>query len=173
MYLTGLGMNPDDCRRAGGVPRVYHARYDAAGRPLPGFETYGCDFPPAGGAKGSEIVISVPTTTQTEVSPQVSPQFIQQQQPEDSPVGVELRKDTETVTREPDSALIDLLRQVVPPPQNVYVPPAPATPQPFTASGEQAIESPGPFGIPMPFLLAAGVLGAALIYNRTKRGKRK
>lgn len=171
MYL-GAGIDPEDCRRAGGVPRVFYARYDQFGRPDESTAYWSCDFPPSGaGRTGTEINVAVPTTAT--VSPQVSPQFIQQQQPKESPIGAEIVGPKENES-ELVQALLELQRaQAAQQPSNIYIPPAPATPTPdsFMPSGEKDMEAGLIAGIPVPYLLAAGILGAALIVNRMRKRK--
>lgn len=107
MYLRGfpvvsgniqqIGSDPDACRAAGGVPYVISDlvtdfRTNAIRR------EWGCRMPSGGGAaSGGNVTVTVPTTTT--VSPQISPQFIQQQQPENSPIGAGIQRDTNTSTQ--------------------------------------------------------------------------
>lgn len=101
MYLAGLiqprarplgalsetGVPPSVCMARGGIPRLHaYQQYDANRNGVPGTEIWACDFPASLAAKedapGAIISVSVPT----QVSPQISPAFVQQDEPRDSPV---------------------------------------------------------------------------------------
>ena len=85
------GADPVACEAAGGLVSVYYdppggtSTYAASYRPKAHFR---CTLPdrPAPSAPPANINVSVPTAVQTTVSPQVSPVFVQQDQPSGSPV---------------------------------------------------------------------------------------
>lgn len=145
--------------------------------------------------------ISVPTTTQVQVSPQISPVFVQQFQPSGSPVGAGTAMtgapvaapdyskffESEAARRaeesERQSALMERLfatrePQAAAPPQMQFIPGGPeAEPTPPSGAGGTAPASAGLFtafggGSMLPLLLAAGVIGFAVM-GKDKKGARK
>lgn len=172
MYLAGLAdVNQTEwsaCVNAGGVP---YQHLSNPGEPV----RFGCNFPPAGSRQApapANISVNVPTNTQ--VSPLISPQFIQQQQPTNSPIGVTGAKDTTGITDEylakasADESqrmqmILDALKNMQPS-QTIV----PATTQ--SADNSRATEASAiPAGIPILPLALLIAAGAGLVYMGTHR----
>jgi hypothetical protein len=82
-----IGDNPLQCVAKGGRVTTRYSSFDANGRGLPPV-SFGCALPAV--ASGSSGPVYITNTNEnsvlTTVSPQISPIFVQQQQPENSPV---------------------------------------------------------------------------------------
>lgn len=168
MYLRGLSdvnsdMQAQLCMKNGGIPSFYYPWLRADGTPDTSRASYnGCDYPyrgeaPSGG--GQPINVSVPTTVNTVVSPQVSPQFIQQEHPTNSGIdaGVVSRDSGGLQTNADSQSILDLLKEALKP--------APAAEPmymtaPLAAEGEASIT---PAAGLSPLIIAAGILGIAFL----------
>lgn len=198
MYLSSLGnVNPASCPE-GTYPASYQMAIPLDGPPgMPRTQQYQTFYeckpitgytraapPPA----PAQITVTVPT--QTTVSPQVSPQFIQQQQPTNSPIGAELvgpreGADAEALAmqaRAQQNDLLEALRrmseQSAQQPQQVIIPNT-------TTSGDGVVSDQAAMNAPqagiqiLPLLLIAAV-GVGIIAlsggknaSRNKRGRKR
>lgn len=135
MYMSGLGDQADidaaQCIGRGGVPIFRYTHMNADGSPNLATRYYGgCVMPAAPAGNGPVTQI----TTATTVSPQVSPGFVQQSNPSNSPATVGTRQDTGGSTATP------IVSQPIQSP-NIEEPPAiittPAPQQPGTITPAQ------------------------------------
>ena len=93
-YTVNVGIDPDDCRARGGIPNYTDSTRTnpTASELIPYAQrqqkvrTWTCQVPVSAPPPSAPITISVPTSVQTAVSPQVSPVFVQQDEPQNSPV---------------------------------------------------------------------------------------
>jgi len=92
-YYSGQwqGTDPLACERAGGLVTVTYSGTAGAGAGYTERAYFGCRMPayappPPQAAPSPPITITVPTSVQTTVAPQISPVFVQQDEPRDSPV---------------------------------------------------------------------------------------
>jgi len=92
-YYSGQwqGADPLACERAGGIVTVTYSGTAGAGAGYTEKAYFGCRMPayapqPQAAPLPQPITITVPTSVQTTVSPQISPVFVQQDEPRDSPV---------------------------------------------------------------------------------------
>ena len=94
-FTVNVGVDPDDCRARGGVPSYTDSTRTnpSASELIPYAQrqqkvrTWTCQIPPTqANPPISTISVNVPTAVQTTVSPQVSPVFVQQDEPRNSPV---------------------------------------------------------------------------------------
>lgn len=157
MYLSSLKAASDTqaalCAQGGGIPQFWYPWLTASGSPDESRKQYqGCNYPPSmipansgSNAPPANITVTVPTTTT--VSPQVSPQFIQQDQPSNSPIDA-------TVSQEPPEWLVNLTEALkatpsstpaVASPSNEF---GPVAPMPMELEENKAIN---------PWAIAAGV----------------
>lgn len=195
MYLKGFpvvqnvashtGVDPDDCRTSGGIPRFFD------GGSVVKHRVWSCQYPPQQRASTApaNISVSVPTNVQTQVSPQISPNLVQQQQPKNSPVSAASAQKTASDNQEDsaqftayleemearrqadNAALYEAVRGAMQPPPP---PPAPVV--------VQVPESAQPAQVAQPFdgstdrvnsvivtVAAALAVGAAILYANSKR----
>ncbi len=182
------GDDPVACERAGGVVSIWYSSFDARGNPTspPSFH---CKLPPAQAYAPPVAPTTITTTVQTAASPQISPVFVQQDQPKSSPVSAGTvqqspspqsasggagedfyaylkARDEEQAARE--SKLLDVVKSQSE--QGVYVPPPPVT-YDAGADNPSSAAVPALQGAPAPgiFAAAAFIIGAAFLM----RGKRK
>lgn len=138
--------------------------------PLPGY---------APAAQGTQITVSVPT--QTTVSPQVSPQFIQQQQPTNSPIGAELVGPREgadaqalaETERERQAELLDAMRRMSAQPQSVIIPNTTSSGDGVRAD-QSALQDFQSAGLPLlPALLIAGAAVGLIALRKSGRTRKR
>ena len=129
-------------------------------------------------------VITVSPVIQSQVSPQVSPSFVQQQQPTNSPVGTRADQTDTTSTNDVD-AIVRLLAQsqAAPPPAPTVVQVPAYMPAPSTTDATDAAQSvtlPTPFGpanVPQATFtryapwVALLLIGGAVLYSQKKRAR--
>lgn len=175
------GVDPDDCRRAGGIPRYQDV---ATGNNFVR-RVYTCEFPSGGqaaqAAQAPKINVTVPTNTQ--VSPQISPQFIQQDKPTDSGInaGVDVPGAGASLAQQIAAALNEAYKTAQQPaqqPQVMYIPapqdnaaPADVPAQDFgnepALPNGQASSQMSPMAMTLLTVVALGAVALGL------RGKRK
>lgn len=88
IWMPGSGIDPASCEASGGVVSWTAFSYDMNG--TPSGIVYSCRYPPAASstpAAQPQPPVTVTTNVQSQVSPQVSPTFVQQSSPTNSPVG--------------------------------------------------------------------------------------
>ncbi len=192
MYLRGLQgctqkqfatADPSYCQLT--LRGSWSGSYSVNGQPNMGICTYTECFQDAPSAASAPANITVTVPTNTTVSPQISPQFIQQQQPTNSPIGAALtgptqgadsdylRKlaDEETARQ---NAIIDALRTQQQTPSQVVVPNTTASADASRAMTDQPQQSSFFSTIPvLPILLliAAGA-GIVVVATHKRKGER-
>lgn len=113
-YSSGQwsGDDPLLCESRGGTPNSSYTQYDPSGFGVPPVRFF-CKQPMiVSGGGGAPVTVTVPTTVQTNVNPQVSPTFVQQDEPTNSGIGTNTQQDAASPQSVSYEAMADVLRQL-------------------------------------------------------------